>query len=190
MEFIAQRRYNMNQRSQMQGGKNWILTEEINANLFFWDSHWLEIWKIHLCPYGYGLRARIPRGVSITDGRSKPDFALDMVWPMSSSATSTRSQSGSCMGRWIPFKPVWTTFYPPTIMECRLCLWPQVREKSFSSFLMQRWQDGRGGGDSFTFPSQVQVENNHHSLICGDTNHAALEMQIKSKKIFFLSVLY
>jgi hypothetical protein len=30
---------------QMQGGKNWILPKEINAKRFFWDSHWLEIWK-------------------------------------------------------------------------------------------------------------------------------------------------
>jgi hypothetical protein len=34
----------MNGRSQMQGGKNWILPKLINAN------HWLEIWKNHLCP--------------------------------------------------------------------------------------------------------------------------------------------
>ncbi len=44
------RRYDMNGRSQMQGGKNWILPREINANRFFLDSHWLEIWKNHLCP--------------------------------------------------------------------------------------------------------------------------------------------
>jgi hypothetical protein len=30
-----QRRYDMNGRSQMQGGKNWILPKEINANRFF-----------------------------------------------------------------------------------------------------------------------------------------------------------
>ncbi len=30
-------------RSQMQGGKNWILPKEINPNRFFWESHWLEI---------------------------------------------------------------------------------------------------------------------------------------------------
>ncbi len=36
--------------SQMQEGKNWILPKEMNANRFFWDSHWLEIWKNHLCP--------------------------------------------------------------------------------------------------------------------------------------------
>ncbi len=42
------RRYAMNGRFQMQGGKNWILPIEINANRFFWDSHWLEIWSNHL----------------------------------------------------------------------------------------------------------------------------------------------
>ncbi len=34
----------------MQGGKNWILPKEINANRFFWDSHRLEIWLNHLLP--------------------------------------------------------------------------------------------------------------------------------------------
>jgi hypothetical protein len=45
-----QRRYDMNGRFQMQGGKNWILPKEMNANRFFWDSHWLEIWSNHLFP--------------------------------------------------------------------------------------------------------------------------------------------
>jgi hypothetical protein len=42
----------MNGRSQMRGGKNWILPKDtcINATRFFWDSHWLEIWKYYLCP--------------------------------------------------------------------------------------------------------------------------------------------
>jgi hypothetical protein len=44
------RRYDMNGRFQMQGGKNWILPKEINANRFFWDSHWLESWSNHFCP--------------------------------------------------------------------------------------------------------------------------------------------
>jgi hypothetical protein len=44
------RRYDMNGRFQMQGSKNWILPKEINANRFFWDSHWLEIWSNHFCP--------------------------------------------------------------------------------------------------------------------------------------------
>jgi hypothetical protein len=25
---------------QIQGGKTWILPKEVNANQFFWDSHW------------------------------------------------------------------------------------------------------------------------------------------------------
>ncbi len=40
----------MTGRSQMQVGKNWILPKEINANRFFWHSHWLAILKNHLCP--------------------------------------------------------------------------------------------------------------------------------------------
>ncbi len=46
----CQRRYDMNGIFQMQGGKNWILPKYINANRFFWDSHWLEIWSNHFCP--------------------------------------------------------------------------------------------------------------------------------------------
>ena len=40
----------MNGGFQMQGGKNWILPKEMNANRFFSDSHWLEIWSNHLFP--------------------------------------------------------------------------------------------------------------------------------------------
>jgi hypothetical protein len=56
----------MKGRFQMQGGKNWILPVEMNANRFFWDSHWLQIWSNHFCPSigpnggsvaSYGLRA-------------------------------------------------------------------------------------------------------------------------------------
>jgi hypothetical protein len=32
----------------MQEGKNWILPKQMNANRFFWDSHWLEIWSNRL----------------------------------------------------------------------------------------------------------------------------------------------
>ncbi len=34
----------------MQGSKNWILPKEMNANRFFWDSRWQEIWSNHFCP--------------------------------------------------------------------------------------------------------------------------------------------
>ncbi len=40
----------MNGRFQKQGGKNWFLPKEMNANRFFWDSHWLEIWSNHFYP--------------------------------------------------------------------------------------------------------------------------------------------
>jgi hypothetical protein len=40
----------MNGRFQMQGGKNWILPKEMDANRFFWDSPLLEIWSNHFCP--------------------------------------------------------------------------------------------------------------------------------------------
>ena len=40
----------MNGRFQMQGGKNWFLPKEMNANRFFWDSHWLEMWSNHFYP--------------------------------------------------------------------------------------------------------------------------------------------
>jgi hypothetical protein len=40
----------MNGRFQMQAGKNRILPKEVNANRFFWASHWLEIWSNNLFP--------------------------------------------------------------------------------------------------------------------------------------------
>ncbi len=58
----------MNGRSQMQGGENWILPIEMNANRFFWDSHWLEIWSNHFC------LSMGPNGVSVamdSDGNAK-----------------------------------------------------------------------------------------------------------------------
>ncbi len=67
------RRYDMNGRSQMKGGKNWILPKDINANWFFWDSQWLEIWKNPLMSlygtewreWGYGLW-----GIQIQGGKN------------------------------------------------------------------------------------------------------------------------
>jgi hypothetical protein len=40
----------INGRFQMQGGKNWFLPKEMNANRFFCNSHWLEIWSNHFYP--------------------------------------------------------------------------------------------------------------------------------------------
>ncbi len=53
------RRYDMNERSQKQGGKNWILPKEVIANWFFCDSHWLDICSNHFCP------AMRPNGESV-----------------------------------------------------------------------------------------------------------------------------
>ncbi len=39
----------MNRWSQMQGGQKWILPKEINADWFFWDSHWLKKLENQLC---------------------------------------------------------------------------------------------------------------------------------------------
>ncbi len=99
----------------MQGGKNWILPKYINANRFFWDSHWLEIWSNHFCP-SVGLnggsvatdsnrQSPQPRGDQITDGWLKPDSVKEIwVRPISRSASTTSSQSLSCMERSIPLK--------------------------------------------------------------------------------------
>ncbi len=62
------RRYDM--RSQMQGGKNWILPKDINANRFFCDSHCQEIWKNHFSLYGTEWRQR---GYGL--GRSSAKFS-------------------------------------------------------------------------------------------------------------------
>jgi hypothetical protein len=53
----------------MQGGKNWILAKKIDANRFFRDSHWLEIWKNHLC-HSMG-----PNGGSL-----QPGYGLSLVY--------------------------------------------------------------------------------------------------------------
>jgi hypothetical protein len=51
----------------MQGGKNWISPKEMNANRFFWDSHWLEICSNHLFP------SMGPNGVPVAiDSRNSP----------------------------------------------------------------------------------------------------------------------
>jgi hypothetical protein len=67
----------MNERFQMQGGKNWILPKQINANRFFWDSHWLEIWSNHFCP-SMGLNG----GSVATDSELKQalDFDMDALY--------------------------------------------------------------------------------------------------------------
>jgi hypothetical protein len=52
----------------MQGGKNWILPKEMNANRFLWDSHWLEIWSNHFCP------SMGPNGGSVAMDSDQPTY--------------------------------------------------------------------------------------------------------------------
>ncbi len=73
----------MNGRSQMHGGKNWIFPKEICANRFFWDSHWLEIWKyiyVPLCP------SMEPNGWSVASG-----YGLSFDHPPSEITCSCRT---------------------------------------------------------------------------------------------------
>jgi hypothetical protein len=48
--WSASRGGQLNGISQLQGGKNWILPKEMNANWFFRDSHWLESGKTTYVP--------------------------------------------------------------------------------------------------------------------------------------------
>jgi hypothetical protein len=64
----------MNGRFQMQGGKNWFLPKEMNANRFFWDSHWLEIWSNHFYP------SMGPNGGSVAMDSGKQRGKLGLVW--------------------------------------------------------------------------------------------------------------
>ncbi len=71
----------MNGRFQMQGGKNWFLPKEMNANRFFWDSHWLEIWSNHFYP------SMGPNGGSVAMDSEKED-------PSATAATSALYSAG------------------------------------------------------------------------------------------------
>jgi hypothetical protein len=61
----------MNGRFQMQGGKNWFFPKEMNANRFFWDYHWLEIWSNHFYP------SMGPNGGSVAMDSAKCELRLD-----------------------------------------------------------------------------------------------------------------
>ncbi len=68
----------MNGRFQMQGGKNWFLPKEMNANRFFWDSHWLEIWSNHFCP------SMGPNGGSVATDSGRMQWSTENVHVMKS----------------------------------------------------------------------------------------------------------
>jgi hypothetical protein len=81
----------MNGRSQMQGGKNWILPKEINENRFFRDSHWLEIWKNPLFPGPIGGSVAID-SVHIVQG-FRVHFGSGMTHEKESGSEINRSGS-------------------------------------------------------------------------------------------------
>ncbi len=122
----------MNGRSQMQGGKNWILPKEANANRFFRESLLaINLEKPLLCLYGtewrergYGLRARSLRGDSITDCWSKPDLVYSKsIWSEQWAAVPLQRVAN----QWVSWEVIFhsnqfkTAFHTPAIMECRLC---------------------------------------------------------------------
>ncbi len=67
----------MNGRFQIQGGKNWFLPKEMNANRFFWDSHWLEIWSNHFYPSMGPNGGSVAMDSAVTAANSRLRF-----WPV------------------------------------------------------------------------------------------------------------
>ncbi len=93
LEALFQR-YDMNGRYKMQGGKNW--PKEMNANRFFWNSHWLEIWSNHLCP------SMGPNGGSV---------AMDSV-RMNAYLTGSRAHENRVSTEWkFTFVTIFISFY-------------------------------------------------------------------------------
>jgi hypothetical protein len=73
----------------MQGGKNWILPKEMNANWFFWDSHWLEIWSNHFVP----LWDRMEGALQWTQNLDSRHLELQMILEVSGIVVSLPSFS-------------------------------------------------------------------------------------------------
>jgi hypothetical protein len=66
----------MNGRFQMQGGKNWFLPKEMNANRFFWDSLAGYLVKPVLSLYGIEWRER---GYGLGTGIRGPQSGTGML---------------------------------------------------------------------------------------------------------------
>ncbi len=67
------------------GRQNQILPKEIKANRFFWDSHWLEIWKnfyrTEWRKRGYGLRSKLGHSTCDSDTlRTRNNWSCVMNW--------------------------------------------------------------------------------------------------------------
>ncbi len=73
----------------MVGGLNRLLPKEIDANRFFGDSHWLEIWSNHFClsmgPNGGSVamdfvHSRITKIFQLEVLELKVRFRKEFVW--------------------------------------------------------------------------------------------------------------
>ncbi len=84
-------------------------------------------------------------------GQNEVFVKRDMGQPMRSSATSTSSQSVSCLGRSRRFHPKQfkTTFYFPTIMECRL----RLSGREVAEFINTDWGDKVNSGIGLSYRS-------------------------------------
>jgi hypothetical protein len=80
----------MNGRFQMQGGKNWFLPKEMNANRFFWDSHWLEIWSNHFYPSmgPNGGSVAMDSAVKAITISTKPQTLNDIIYTLTASISA------------------------------------------------------------------------------------------------------
>jgi hypothetical protein len=68
----------------MQGGKNWFLPKEMNANRFVWDSHWLEIWSNHFYPsMGPNGGSVAMDSVQVFENHPQLDLFQNKLLPMS-----------------------------------------------------------------------------------------------------------
>ncbi len=92
----------------MQGGKNWILPKETNANRFFWDSHWLEIWSNHFFPSmgknggSVAMDSELQQGKQEAEGKDLENQAKHLVDPktvLAGSATGKARAEREAGGR-------------------------------------------------------------------------------------------
>jgi hypothetical protein len=79
----------MNERFEMQGGKNWIFPKEMIANRFFWNSYWLEIWSNHFCP------SMGPNGGIVAMGSVPQHMSQHMQQPPTVLLTSTNHRTSA-----------------------------------------------------------------------------------------------
>ncbi len=137
--------YDMNGRFQMLGGKNWILPKEMNANRFFWASHWLEIWSNHLFP------SMGPNGGIV---------AMDSVVNCDNPATLFQLQGGSVRQRWFRISSAKSSLGLPPPTE------PYPHTANISLFHINLFQ--------FIILQLSTTESKHSQVLINEVDEAAL----------------